>query len=185
MFSSLFSKKSFKVSLALLSIIGYGVFVFAAGPFAPGTELDPACSPYINNDPLQGIDTDCGVVQAWQQNIADGFIFNLNEKIGIGTNTPTATLDVVGSFAQSQAVAGATGLGYVFMNQFSNTINSAVSTTGSSYHGLSSQLVVDYDLGATMGQGFLPPSNALNAIINNISSGDVESLLGGVIFNYT
>jgi hypothetical protein len=50
----------------MLSILGYGYFVFAVGPFAPGTQLDPGCSPYINNDPLQGVDTDCTVtVSGW------------------------------------------------------------------------------------------------------------------------
>lgn len=56
-----FANKAAKVSLSVLSILGYGYFVFAAGPFAAGTQLDPDCSPYINNDPLQGIDTDCTV----------------------------------------------------------------------------------------------------------------------------
>lgn len=58
-------KKYTRIAITVLSIVGYGVFVFAVGPFAPGTELDPACSPYINNDPLQGVDTDCVVVAGW------------------------------------------------------------------------------------------------------------------------
>lgn len=57
----LLHRKYIGIMITLLSIVGYGVFVFAVGPFAPGTELDPACSPYINNDPLQGVDTDCVV----------------------------------------------------------------------------------------------------------------------------
>lgn len=55
------SKRLFAIALSVLSIVGYGFFVFAAGPFSAGTELDPVCTPYLNNDPLQGVDTDCTV----------------------------------------------------------------------------------------------------------------------------
>lgn len=92
MFSLLFSKKTFKISLAVLSIIGYGAFVFAAvGPFAPGTELDPACSPYINNDPLQGVDTNCNILQVWDINNSTGEITSNQNygKIGIGLGAST------------------------------------------------------------------------------------------------
>lgn len=101
---SLLKNKTIQLLIAILSIAGYGVFVFAATPpaggFAPGLELDPTCTPghsIDNGDPY-----DCFVKQAWQQNVADGFVFNVDDNVGIGTDTPTVALDVMGSFFVTQ-----------------------------------------------------------------------------------
>ena len=70
--------------IAVLSIAGYGVFVFAQ-PFAPGAELDPACAPTDNT---------CVVIQAWEQNLVDGVVFNDSANIAIGTDTTTKKFTV-------------------------------------------------------------------------------------------
>ncbi len=94
------NKKVFSFFVTVLSILGYGVIVFAATPpaggFTPGAELNPTCIPghsIANGDPY-----DCFVKQAWQQNVVDGFVYNVDDMVGIGTNTPAAKLDVVGDF---------------------------------------------------------------------------------------
>jgi hypothetical protein len=98
--SSLVNKKTFASILAVLSIVGYGAFVFAVGPFAPGTELDPACSPYINNDPNQGVDTDCTVTTSsggsrWS--LAGGTgpdIYFDGGNVGVGADDPQFNFQV-------------------------------------------------------------------------------------------
>lgn len=94
------NKKVLGFFITLFSVIGYGVIVFAATPpaggFVPGSELNPTCLPgqsISNGDPY-----DCFVKQAWQQNVGSGFVYNENDKIGIGTATPAYALEVAGDF---------------------------------------------------------------------------------------
>lgn len=83
----------------VLSIIAFAVviggvsfsYILAAPPsggWAPGAQLEPDCAP--------GSSSDCTVRQAWEINTADGFVFNLADKVGIGTDTPSYMLDVSG-----------------------------------------------------------------------------------------
>jgi hypothetical protein len=95
---SFLRNKTIQLCIAILSVVGYGVFVFAAAPsggYTPGQTLDPI-------DCIPG-DTDCTVRQAWQQNVADGYVFNVDDMVGIGTDAPAATLDVVGDIQMTTA----------------------------------------------------------------------------------
>lgn len=88
----LFIKRTLLVSLTVLSIVGYGVFVFAAAPtggYTPAQTLNPSCAPGS---------TDCFVKTGWQLDTANGYVYNTSDKIGIGTNTPVYKLEVNGSF---------------------------------------------------------------------------------------
>ncbi|MBP9821689.1 MAG: tail fiber domain-containing protein [Candidatus Pacebacteria bacterium] len=71
--------------------VTYGSVVFSAPAFGPGEYLDPPCAPgttYLGDD--------CTVSAGWEVNQTDGFVFNTTDLIGIGTNTPTVELDVLG-----------------------------------------------------------------------------------------
>lgn len=72
-------------ALTLLSVAGYGFFVFAAPTYSPGETLDPSCTPGA---------TDCSVGLGWALNTTDNYVYNLSDKIGIGTATPAAGFHV-------------------------------------------------------------------------------------------
>lgn len=97
-------KNTYRVVFSLLSILGYGIFVFAAGPFAPGATLDPVAD--FPSDCSGPADTDCFVTPGWSQNTTDNYVYNTTDMIGIGTNTPTSTLTVNGTFASVQDISG-------------------------------------------------------------------------------
>jgi hypothetical protein len=86
------NKKTFASILAVLSIVGYGAFVFAVGPFAPGTVLDPGCSPYINNDPNQGVDLDCTVIIGGGSVTATNGLSILGSDVGLGGQLTQSTV---------------------------------------------------------------------------------------------
>lgn len=70
------NKKTFASIIAVLSIIGYGAFVFAQ-PFTPGETIDPGCGP---------LDLTCTIIQAWEQDLANNLVFNNTTNIGIGVD---------------------------------------------------------------------------------------------------
>jgi hypothetical protein len=90
------------IALAVIVFTAYAVIVFAAAPsggYTSGQTLDPDCIP--------GSSADCVVRQPWLINTADGYVYNTDSMVGIGTDTPTVTLDVVGDVAFDTTVSGA------------------------------------------------------------------------------
>jgi hypothetical protein len=84
-------KKILGGALLVFSIIGYGWFVFAAAPsggYTPGQTLNPDCAPDV-------ADPDCVVQTGWQLNTDDGYVYNLADDIGIGTDTPAVGFQVL------------------------------------------------------------------------------------------
>ncbi len=84
------------MTLAILALVTYGWVAFAAGPFAPGATLDPVAD--FPSDCSGPTDGDCFVTTGWQINTADGYVYNDTDMVGIGTDTPTRTLDIDGDF---------------------------------------------------------------------------------------
>lgn len=73
--------------------VTYGSVVFSAPAFGPGEYLDPPCAPgttYLGDD--------CTTNSGWQFDAGNNFVFNTTDDIGIGTSSPTTTLDVRGDF---------------------------------------------------------------------------------------
>ncbi len=72
--------------------LSIGLSAFATPPgnkYGPGETSNPTCAPGSSN---------CSVNLGWEVNTTDGFVFNDTDLVGIGTDTPTATLDVAGEF---------------------------------------------------------------------------------------
>lgn len=125
------SKNIFTSIIAIFSIVGYGVLVFAQ-PFAPGTELDPACAPTDNT---------CVVTQAWEQNLVDGIVFNDSSNIAIGIDTTTKKFTVKDGMFElgldsvsilPDYLRNDLGMGNVpgSMNIFSDTVNNNYAFNG-------------------------------------------------------
>ncbi|MBP9821690.1 MAG: tail fiber domain-containing protein [Candidatus Pacebacteria bacterium] len=137
--------------------VTYGSVVFSAPAFGPGEYLDPPCAPgttYLGDD--------CSVSVGWEVNPTDGFVFNMADMIGIGTDTPTVALDVVGdvhilsgigelainndfdwtgdssSFNATRAVSDNDGIENV--NEFTTDITTSGAVTNTTYRGLASIL---------------------------------------------
>ncbi len=81
-------------TLAIVALVAYSFVAFAAGPFAPGATLDPVAD--FPSDCTGPTDGDCYVTTGWQINTTDGFVYNNTDMVGIGTDTPSASLNVVG-----------------------------------------------------------------------------------------
>ncbi|MBP9821317.1 MAG: hypothetical protein KBC98_00315, partial [Candidatus Pacebacteria bacterium] len=85
-----FPRKSIFFIVSSLLLIGiYGVVVFAdenSGGYTPGESLNPTCAPG---------DDDCLVLTGWQINGADNFVYNLVDRIGLHTASPSATLHIL------------------------------------------------------------------------------------------
>lgn len=91
--------KTAQISAAIFSVLGYGVFVFAA-QLPPGTPppaggytiggdtiLDPGCAPGGN---------DCLIHQVWGFDSTTDSTYNITGNVGIGTTSPVVPLNVQG-----------------------------------------------------------------------------------------
>ena len=99
-FTKVLNNKYALMTLSVMACVAYSMIVFAAPPtnqYNPGESLNPSCAPGTIN---------CAVAVPWLTDSTNGYVYNTTQKIGIGTATPAATLDVVGDFSQIFAHAG-------------------------------------------------------------------------------
>jgi hypothetical protein len=85
-------KRFLFTTLTAISVFGYGYFAFAT--IIPGQTLDPVFDGLCTGP----TDPACAITTGWQLNVADGFVYNTTDMIGIGTDTPGSQLDIVGSY---------------------------------------------------------------------------------------
>lgn len=93
-FTQVVTNKYLLTTIAIGACVAYSVIVAAApltNPYNPGETLNPLCAPGTTN---------CSVVVPWLTDSVNGYVYNTTQKIGIGTATPAAALDVVGDFSQ-------------------------------------------------------------------------------------
>lgn len=122
--SSRFNFRYLSIALSITALVAYGFLAHAAttppvGGYAPGAQLEPDCDPES---------TDCTVRQPWLLNTSDDFVYTTTSSIGIGTDTPTATLDVTGDFVVHGSDASAStsaskiinGSGATLLNIYNN-----------------------------------------------------------------
>lgn len=103
-FTRVMNNKYLFATLAIGVCVAYSMIVTAApltNPYNPGETLNPTCAPGALN---------CSVVVPWLTDSVNGYVYNTTHKIGIGTATPTAALDIEGDFTQMFSHAGGTVL---------------------------------------------------------------------------
>ncbi len=139
---SIFSDRTLSFSLAFLLLFSLGSYAFATtGPFAPGAQIDPGCSPtdascYVS---IVSPSTAGGVIftsstGTLTQDNSSLFFDDTNNRLGVGTATPAATLDIenatnqmrIGDSASTylnfNVIAGLTDIDYNTANGTDNAI---------------------------------------------------------------
>ncbi len=136
--------------------VTYGSVVFSAPAFGPGEYLDPPCAPgttYLGDDcttAVLGIGNDVwdgtpgAILFTGASGLAeaptDFFWDETDSRLGIGTDTPTKTLDLVGDTLITSSVIAVSAEGILPVNEFNTTITAASAISDSSYRGLSSSI---------------------------------------------
>jgi hypothetical protein len=198
MLRAISQSKYLLITLSIFALCSYGFFVFAAAPlggYVPGETLEPDCIPGSSN---------CYTRQPWQQNVADGFVFNVDDMVGIGTDTPTATLNIKGTddlvgtqaflvenssgtdlFALTNSGTtefASTHTGLVSgtnkaLNLFTGSIVPDTSVANAEYYGVRS--VVTYDANSSGFDLTYPGIPQSDETYNNIVAGSFLSTLSG------
>jgi len=174
---TIYKKTTTIIAIFALFFLYGAVIVFAVPPatqYVPGETLDPNCPPVPN--------TNCSVKTGWQFDIANNYIYNDTDFVGIGTSTPVVRLSVLDEINATDSSGVTVG------SVVNRIINPTEDVTNSVYIGSLSRL--DWNTNETAfdlsGIPFnLATLTGSSTLVSILGSGDIDTVSGADITTLT
>jgi hypothetical protein len=145
-----------------------------ASEYEPGATLNPDCAPGSTN---------CTVDTLWNIDTVNDYVYNLTDKIGIGTSTPSDALTIFGGdidLENEYDFVG--GQNLQTFNEIQHTVNGGSALSGTSYVANEFNFILD-TTATTSGYNIIPSNAAVSANTFLEGAGDKNGQYFALAFN--